>query len=181
MNNFVKENLKKELKKAKGNILCFGLNDQDLLDIIDKNKNIIKCDILNNNSVKIGKDNSKGSASRIVNIKSIKNVFNKKRTDKVLCDYKHIEKHLKIFIKDSIYITKGNILIYGKFTEKELEKIINLYNRYEIKNTIKNDKNYYIVELEINNKKTNKLKDFGYLIIDFLSELYDMVTDLLVS
>lgn len=181
MNNFIKESLKKELKNSTGNILCIGLNDKDLLDIIDNNKKIIKCDILNNNCIKIGKDNSNGPSSKTVNIKNIKNIFKKKRIDKVLCDYKHIENHLKSFIKDSIYITKGNILIYGKYREKELEKIINLYNRYEIKNTIKSDKNYYIIEFEINNKKTNKLKDFGYLIIDFLLELYDIITELLVS
>lgn len=181
MNSFIKENLKKELKNSSGNILCIGLNDQDLLDIIDKNKNIIKCDILNNNSIKIGKDNSKGPSSINISIKNIKNIFKKKRTDIVLCNYKHIEKYLKSFIKDSIYITKGNVLIYGNFTEKELGETISLYNRYEIKNKIKNDKNNYIIEFKINNKKTNKLKDFGYSIIDFLSELYDIVSDLLIG
>ena len=181
MNDFIKENLKKELKNSSGNILCIGLNEQDLLDIIDKNKNIIKCDILNNNSIKIGKDNSKGSSSKNVNIKNIKNIFKKKRVDKIICEFKHIEKYLKSFVKDSIYITKGNVLIYDNFTEKELDKIMSLYNRYEIKNKIKNDKNNYIIEFEIKNKKTNKLKDFGYSIIDFWSELYDIVTDLLIG
>lgn len=181
MNNFVKENLKKELKKGKGNILCIGLNDQDLLDIIDKNKNIIKCDILNNNFINKGKDISKGPKSKTIYIKNIKNVFKKKRINKIICDYNHIEKYLKTFVKDSIYITNGDIVMYGKLNKEEVNKISYLYGRYNIKNIINEDKNNYIIDFKVNNKKTNKLKDFGYLIIDFLSELYDMVTDLLVS
>lgn len=181
MNIFIKNELKNILENSCGNILGIGLNDKELLDIIDNNKKIIKCDILNNNSIGIGKDNSKGPKSKTINIKNIKRVFKKKKTDLVICDYKHINKYLKTFVKDSVYITKGNIVMYGKFTNLELEKLISLYNRYEIKNIIINEKNNYVIKFEINNVKTNKLKDFGYLIIDCLSELYDIVTDLLVS
>lgn len=181
MKSFIKNELTEILNNSFGNILCIGLNDKELLNIIDKNNNIIKCDILNNNSIGMSIDNTKGPKSKTISIKSIKKVFKKKKTDLVICDYRHITKYLKTFVKDSIYITKGNVVMYGKFTNLELEKLISLYNRYEIKNIITNEKNNYIIKFEINNIKTNKLKDFGYLITDFLSELYDIITDLLVS
>lgn len=181
MNTVIKKELTEILTNSFGNILCIGLNDKELLNIIDNNSNIIKCDILNNNSIGMSIDNTKGPKSQTISIKNIKKIFKKKKTELVICDYKHINKYLKSFTKDIIYITKGNVIMYGKFTNLELEKLIRLYNRYEIKNTIINEKNNYIIKFEINNIKTNKLKDFGYLIIDFLSELYDVITDLLVS
>lgn len=181
MNNFIKENLKKELKKTKGNILCIGLNDQDLLDTIDKNKNIIKCDILNNNFINKSKDISKGPKLKTIYIKNIKNVFKKKRINKIICDYNHIEKFLKTFVKDSIYITNENIVMYGKLNKEEVNKISYLYGRYNIKSIIKGDKNYYIINFRVNNIKTNKIKDCYYMIKDTFVEIRDIITDLLVS
>lgn len=181
MNNFVKKELENKLKNSSGNILGIGLNDKELLDIIDNNKKIISCNILNNNSINIGKDNSKGKGSQTINIKNIKRIFKKKRIDIIICDYKHIDKYLKTFIKDSIYITKGNILIYGKFNSNQVDKITELYNRYNVSNVVKKEKNSYIIEFEVNNIRIPKIKEFCYTIIDIFSEIYDIVTDLLVN
>lgn len=181
MNKFINKELENVLTKIKGQILCIGLNDEKLLDIIDENKNIIKCDILNNNSVSSGGDITKGPKSKTVSINNIKTIFGKKRINGVIVDYKHIEMYLRTFVKDSIYICSGNIILYGELKKEELDKVIELYNRYKIKSIAVSDKNNHLITFEINDKKTNKIKDLGYLIKDSIMDAIDIITDLLTA
>ena len=61
--------LKKYLKKISGKIIGIGIDDINLVNIIEKNNLVLECDLLN--SISKNKGNSNGKAKRI-QIKKIK-------------------------------------------------------------------------------------------------------------
>ena len=121
-----------------------------------------------NNKIKLKLGNKK------IQINKIKRYFNKKSIDYIVVDYKLIKDFLPRFVKNSVYLNRGNLYFYN--LEKENE-IVKKYQRYKAE--IKENKEY----IEINNKNTknNIIKDNYYIFKDKKDKILDKLSDLITS
>lgn len=165
-------------KKIKGNILLIGNYDNKVLKIINNNKNIFSCDVLSENSH--GKANKKFSLKKNFYISDLRKKYKKKKIDYILVEENLVNKYYKTFIKDSIYITKGKI-IYICNSKSDIERIQKRYKRYKTSIEIKKYKNGFIISINVEEAKTNKIKDLYYCIIDTFINIIDIISDILVS
>ena len=103
--------MKEVIKNIKGNLLLIS-NDQDLIELASKNKNIDESYTLSNigtNKSKLKLENKK------IHINKIRRYFNKKSIDNIIVDYKLIENYMTNFVKNSIYLNRGNLYFLNKF------------------------------------------------------------------
>lgn len=181
MNKLVRKELTNIIRQSTGKLLLIGLNDKSLLRLISNSNQIVNCDILNNNHYNNETIENQGAKSKNISIKSIRKIYGRKKINNIICDYKHIDDYLKSFVKDSIYITNGSVIIYGQMTALMRDSLVSKYKRYHIKATVIGDDNSYVVKLAIGKIKTNIIKDRYYYISDGLKELGELISDLLVG
>ncbi|MDD3392074.1 MAG: hypothetical protein PHE54_00780 [Bacilli bacterium] len=177
--NKISKYLSDNLKKAKGSVLAIGLNDQKLLDDMEKNNDITYVELLSTN---IGSDGSKKSwFTKKVTIKEFKKKYKKKKINYIVCDYHLIKDQLKHFIKNSVYINKEYLYLFGDKDEIDIDLITKRYSRYNTSiDIIENNKEVLIV---INNSKAKNhfFKDIYYLIIDSLYNVLDLLGTFLAN
>lgn len=164
--------LNKELKKISGSVLGIGL-DEKAQNILDKNKNVVECFLLNSNST--GSSKTKGR-TKTINIKKIRKIFRKKSFDYIIGNFEELKPYLRSFIKNSIYLNKGKIYFYN-ITDFELEELENRYKRYNSKIDISKD----LVIIDNSNAKTNILKNIIYYIRDLTYDIIDYIGKILVN
>lgn len=162
--------MKNIIKNIKGNLLLIS-NDQELIELASKNKNIDESYTLSNagtNKSKVKLGNKK------IHINKIKRYFNKKSIDNIIVDYNLIKNYMTNFVKNSVYLNRGELYFYNIDKENEIEK---KYERYKAK--IEINKNY----IKIDNQKTksNIFKDNYYIFKDKIEKLLDNLSDLLTS
>ena len=165
--------MKEKIKNIKGNLLLIS-NDEELMDVASKNKNIDESYTLSSINNKEKNKNKLKLGNKKIQINKIKRYFNKKSIDYIVVDYKLIKDFLPRFVKNSIYLNRGNLYFYN--LEKENE-IVKKYQRY--KSEIKENKEY----IEINNKNTknNIIKDNYYIFKDKKDKILDKLSDLITS
>lgn len=164
--------MKEKIKNIKGNLLLIS-NDEELIDIASKNKNIDESYTLS--SINKSKNQKKLKlGNKKIQINKIKRYFNKKSIDYIIVDFKLIKDFLPKFVKNSVYLNRGLLYFYN--LEKENE-IVKKYQRYKAE--IKENKEY----IEINNKNTknNIIKDNYYIFKDKSDKILDKLSDLLTS
>lgn len=164
--------LNKELKKISGSVLGIGL-DEKAQNILDKNKNVVECFLLNSNST--GNSKTKGR-TKTINIKKIRKIFRKKSFDYIIGNFEELKPYLRSFIKNSIYLNKGKIYFYN-ITDFELEELENRYKRYNSKIDINKD----LVIIDNSNAKTNVLKNIIYYTRDLTYDIIDYIGKILVN
>ena len=104
--------MKEEIKKIKGNLLLIT-NDDELINLASKNKNVTESYTLSSSS-KTNKGKSKLKLkNKKIYINKIKRYFNKKSIDNIVVDYSLIKKYISCFVKNSIYLNRGNLYIYN--------------------------------------------------------------------
>ena len=174
------ERLINEIKNMSGITLGIGIENENIKNAIQKNDSIKTCYLLEENSSKLNKKKMRiFSYRKTINIKKIKKVFKKKRIDNLICNYKTIKPFLKTFIRDSVYINKGKLYIYG--IKEDYNELIKRYNRYtdNIKVEEKNDKILIIVDNT--NTQNKKINDIKYWWSDTFSNIADILTSILVN
>lgn len=164
--------LNKELKKISGSVLGIGLAE-GMQNILDKNKNVVECFLLNSNST--GNSKTKGR-TKTINIKKIRKTFRKKSFDYIIGNFEELKPYLRSFIKNSIYLNKGKIYFYN-ITDFELEELENRYKRYNSKIDISKD----LVIIDNSNAKTNILKNIIYYTRDLTYDIIDYIGKILVN
>ena len=144
------------------------------MDAASNNKNIDESYTLSSINNKEKSKNKLKLGNKKIQINKIKRYFNKKSIDYIVVDYKLIKDFLPRFVKNSIYLNRGNLYFYN--LEKENE-IVKKYQRYKAE--IKENKEY----IEINNKNTknNIIKDNYYIFKDKKDKILDKLSDLLTS
>lgn len=170
------EELKKIIKSLKGSLIGIGINDEELIKVIEKNKNINTCYLLESNVKNNGKFSFKGRSKK-VKIKKLKKYFTKKGTDTIICNYECIKKYTRSFIPNSIYMNKGKLYIYGNMNAEEIENIKKKYSRYTNDIEIRNN----IIIINNISTKNNFIKDKVYSILDILETAIDAVTNILIN
>lgn len=172
----IKAKLKQLIKKMEGNVLSIGLRDEELLEQIYDNEKIIVFNTFNNT------ENDENPKVRIFkfhktySIKKIRKLFKRKKVDYILCNYHDIEKYLRHFIKDSVFINKKDLYIYGNF---EYNEILKKYQRYKINFTIFELKDGIVLKIDNTNSKNNKFKDLMYYSIDTAEYIANVIGDIL--
>lgn len=167
-------------KCLSGNVLGIGV-DEKITNLLEKNERIVICNLLNSTSTTTNKKNKNQKKLKKINVKKIRKIFKKKKVDYIICEVNEIKKHLKTFIKDSIYINKDMLYIYGIKDEELKQELIKKYNRYNVKIEEIKDENTYILKIDNKNSKTNILKDITYLIIDTIVNFLNLISDMLLN
>ena len=167
-------------KVVSGNVLGIGV-DVEISRILEQNSLVLNCNLLNSY---ISEDNKKQKIKKRlkkIRLKKIRKIFKKKKVDFILCNIEEIKKHLKTFIKDSVYINKNILYIYNITDNNLEEELIKKYKRYNTKIEKIKDKNTTILKIDNSNSKTNILKDYFYLIVDMLIQLFNLISDILLN
>lgn len=170
----IENELKEILQNISGNVLLIGSYSLKLGEIINKNKNILYCDQLANSSNLTS--SKKGEKSKKLNIKKIKRHYKKNNISSTIVDYNEIKDYKNTFIKDSVYITKSNIIVIDKNND---EKIFNMYKRYTKDIKIIDCLDGKVFVINSSKIKNNKIKDIYYLIHDAIIDIFDTIGNLL--
>lgn len=156
-------NLNKYLKNLTGNVIAIGLEEKYYKILQSNNK--INVSLL---------DNSKKTKGKKVMINRINKKIKKKSIDYVIVNYNVLKDYINIFVKNSVYINKNKVLFYN-VADNEL--IIKKYKRYNT--TINVYEN--IIEIDNSKAKNNLIKDWFYIIIDFLTNLIENLADYMMG
>lgn len=172
--------LEKQIKNMEGSLLGIGITSEKIKNAINKNDKITICNLLEENTKGIGKKKfSILNKPRTINIKKIKKIFRKKRVDNIICNIDTIKKFQKTFVRDSVYINKNKLYIFGD--KEDLEIIKEKYERYTKDIELKKEGKEYILTINNENTKNNKLKDIGYWWIDTGNSFLDFLTLILTN
>ncbi len=164
----------------KGSLLGIGINDENILDVIEKNDDIHTCYLINNISLTGKKFNmTKRGKNKKINIKKLKKHFKKKSLDNVICNYEIIKQFQRSFVPNSIYINKGDLYIYGN--EEDLETLKLKYQRYTADIEITKVSDGTIMKINNQNTKNKFFKDKIYRLKDFGSDALELMTDILIN
>ena len=169
----------KEIRQMYGSLIAFGLTDEKLKHEIEKNDAINTCYLLDSTSNFNKKKLKIFNRGKTINIKKIKKVFKKKRIDNIIANYQTIKPFLKTFVRDSVYINKNKLYIYG--TKEDYEDIIQRYKRYTDKIEIKKEKDYFVIIIDNTNTSNKKIKDIIYWWKDTFTSIADFLTVILVN
>ncbi len=178
----MKQDLYNIAKCISGRVLLIGIEDANIFDIINSNDKILICDSLNNfKSKKMYCDSTTKSNSKVIKVKKLRKVFKKKNVDFIICNILEMKKHMKSFLSDSIYINSNMLYIYGNENDFDSEELISKYKRYC--NDIKIEKfdDNFIIYIDNKNTKTNKVKDKFYYVIDTISNIRNIIADIIMG
>lgn len=167
----MKNDLNKIIKTLDGFVLCIGISDE-IADLIDKNENILNCDILTNDLKK--EKNKKTFFNKTININKIRKKYKKKKVDYIICNYDVIKPYIRKFVRNSVYINKNKLYFIG---EVDNNLVKNRYKRYDT--IIKEYKN--IIEIDNSKSKSNFIKEIVYSFIDITSSLIEIIGDVLMG
>lgn len=170
------------IKKIEGNIISIGLDDK-LLSGFNKNEkvNVYTIDSINTTFGILPTKKRKTNSGKIISIKKLYKYFKKKSIDYIICDYKEIDKYLKYYIKDSVYLNNKTIYLYGKKEDIDTELLIKRYKRYNAKIEIKEFKDNILLIIDSSNTKISKIKNKLYYISDTFYNIIDFISNILVS
>lgn len=113
------------------------------------------------------------------NVKKLRKSFKKKSIDNIVCNYEYIKRFTKQFVRDSVYLNRGKIYIYGD--KEDISDLVNKYKRYTDKIEEFEDGDKFLLIADNSNAKNNKIKDMGYYIVDTMSNLANIIADILIG
>lgn len=176
------QELKTICKDVHGTFLSIGLKYPTVESVIEKNKDITNGYILEFDGKKKGKGKNRFTLkSKKISIKKLRNSFKKKSIDTMVCNYQDIEKYMRYFVKDSVYINKGKLYLYGKKEDYVIEDIENYYKRYQTKIIITEYEEDFLIEIDNTNSKNNWFKDKVYKIKDTISTIINIIGDIMIG
>ncbi len=174
--------LVKVIKNTKGKIITIGVSEKSVINAIHRNDKIINCFELNNNNIENKKvEFTKRIFSKNVTINNFKKKFKKKKTDLILVNIKHIEEYIFKFSKDSIYLSKGQVIYYGSAKDIDRVNVESYYDRFNVvvnKDVFNKNK---IVTIEVYKYKYKVIKEFIYTIKYYFNKFIDSVGNFLVG
>ena len=122
-----------------------------------------------------------GKRDKVISIKKIRKIFKKKRIDYIICNIEDVNKFFRSFIKDSIYINKNKLYIYGDKDNIDIELLEYRYKRYTSKIDITEYDKEVLLEIDNCNSHNNYLKDIVYNICDLFYDFVSAIGDILIG
>ena len=170
------------LKKIEGNVIGIGLDTK----LLDGFKNNNRVNVYTIDQAKPGISVSKRkkrttSSGKTINIKKLYKYFKKSSIDYIICNSSEINEYLKYYIRDSIYLCKKKIYLYGTKDEIDVDLFKKRYKRYKSIIEIKEFKDSILLIIDTTNSKSNWFLNKLYFISDTLYNLVDFISNVLVS
>ena len=170
------EEIKKIIKSLEGSVVAFGFKTEKFSSILNSNDKITTFDVLEGIAKK--RKNKKGK-QKTININSLRKKYKKKKINTILIDVDVMDKYMIYLIKETIYIGKDKLYLFG--SKENVEKCLIKYKRYNILSEEKEYNNKLIVKVDISKSKSYKIKDKLYIIKDKIDIFLAMITDILTS
>lgn len=172
------------IKKIEGNVIGVGLDDKLLLGF-SKNKKVNVYTIEQSKSGLISglgkRKMRKTSSGKTINIKKLYKYFKKQSVDFIICNVEEVNDYLKYFIRDTIYLNKKNIYLYGNKSDIDTELFEKRYKRYNTKIEIKEFKDSILIIIDSSESKRNWFMDKLYYIKDTLYNIVEFISNVLIS
>ncbi len=170
------------IKKIEGNVITVGI-DYKLLDGFDRNDkvNVYTIDQAKSNCGFGKKKKRKTSSGRTINIKKLYKYFKKSSIDYFIVDSDEIKDYLKYFIRDSIFLNKKKIYLYGNKDSIDIELFEKRYKRYQSNIEIKEFKENVLLIIDNSKSKSNWLKNKIYYLSDTVYNIVDFISNILTS
>lgn len=177
-------NLEHELvkiaKKINGNLVCFDVNNTNVLDAIKKNNKIEDLYEFSFGN-KINKKMKSKIKGKRYNIKKIRKYFKKKSVNYFMGDINTLKKYFNSFIKNSINLNNNTIYLFGKNSDYEIDELIYRYKRYGIKVTVKSNEEYFLLQISVKDIKTKFLKNCQYRVRDNMYNIGEYISQVLIN
>lgn len=170
------EEIKKIIKSLEGSVVAFGFKTEKFNSILNSNAKITTFDVLDGITKKRKEEKGK---QKTININSLRKKYKKKRINTILIDVDVMDKYMIYLIKETIYIGKDKIYLFG--SNENVEKYLTKYKRYNIISEEKEYNNKLIAKIDITGAKNKKIKDQLYIIKDKLDSFLAIITDILTS
>lgn len=107
--------------------------------------------------------------------------FKKKRKDMIIGNIEELDRYMKTFIKDSIYITKGTVYLFIQNVDYDYDLLVKRYKRFGVTPVIEHCQDGIVLVIEVKNTKNHFWKEKVYYILDALFDFIDVVGDILAS
>ena len=166
-------------KKIEGKLICFFIEEKRIIKSININDKIVDCDLFDCWNDKENEE-KKGNYKNFY-ITQLRKKYKKKKINYIICNIDKMDKYLKIFIKDSIYINNNIIYLFSYNKNYNFNKVIKKYNRYNVKIDKIEVENGIILKIETKDAFNHKISDSIYYIIDSIGDLLNMITDILMN
>ena len=170
------------IKKIKGNVLCVGVDDK-LLDGFARN-NLVNVYTIDKAQRGLGVAKSKKrntGSGKTINIKKLYKYFKKSSVDCIICNAEEVNDYLKYFVRDSIYLDKKKIYIYGKKESTDIQLLEKRYQRYNAKVEIKEFKENVLFIINNENVKVNWFKNKCFFTQDTFYNFVEFISNVLTS
>ncbi len=174
----IEKKLEKIVKTVDGNILCIGIKYNQIMKLLLKNRKIISCKLIETNIDSISNNKSK---DKVISLKDIKKIFGKKKIDYIICDFKEVKKELKHYIKNNIYINKTKTYIYGNIHDINLNELKYRYERYGSKVNEELDNSEFLLEIDNNNVKIDRLKSTVFYTRDCMVDAFEEIEKYIIK
>ncbi len=156
-------------RKLSGQVLVIGDFSTDFLDKLKNNKKITYSDHLNIVKKDKQKQQIKKNRKEIISIFKLRKKYPKKSFDFIIIDWLSIGDYDKYWLRDTIYLCKGFVLIYNYN-----ESIVRKYERYNVK--IERKK---YLQVDVSQAKNRPIKEKFYFIQDFFEQIFNYISDFL--
>ena len=168
--------VKKLLKELKGTLLMVSVNNEYLLDVANKNKELLEVYFLDRSRLFNGF--KKKNKTKNVKLRKLRRKF-KNKLDYMLCDVNGINIDLNRVIYNTYNIIGKKIIFYGIYDEYDVDRIASMYKRYGCSIKKEMYKDGFILEINTSTIKVTKL--FIHKIGDLFKDIIEGIGNLLVS
>ncbi|MEG0026033.1 MAG: hypothetical protein RR847_01700 [Bacilli bacterium] len=168
----IEKKIIKQINNFKGSVLGIGISEK-IINSLQKNNNINLSLMI---SATLGHDNKK--CEKVINIRELRKNFKKKNVDYIIGNVSDIKENFKYFIKDSIYINRHIIYLYGILEDDYLDDLLIKYKRYDVDIEVIKNKNKFLIIIN-NHGKNNIIKEYFYFIYDICMDFIKICTDIL--
>lgn len=169
-------------KHLKGSIMAIGIESKKVIETLENNPDIVGCGLLDCfDTMPI---DGKKQRNKKIPLKKLRKKVGKKHLNTIICRISSIDGYWRYFIRDSIYMTKDEIIYYGKKEELSLEKeeFQKRYQRYKnVEVTFHEDDEGMMIKVKVNGAKRHIVLDKFYFIRDSLHQGVQLLGDYLVQ
>lgn len=162
------------IKDLEGSLIGIGIEEEKTINLIDKNKNITICNLLDC----FNPDSDESGKLKKIGVRKLRKKFKKNRTNYMICNIEKIDKFKEKFVYDSIYICNKDIYLYDK-NDNNLDSVIRRYNKYSHIETIKCTDG--IILKITKTKEITKINEFINNIKNTIINIIDIISNLLVN
>ena len=173
----VNSNIKKYIKNMTGTVIGVGIDNKEILETIEKNNKILVCDLLNSVNIE---DNLIQKRKTKKYVKKLRKKYKKKNVNYIIVNSNEINRYLKTFVRDSVYINDTEIYYYMD-KNYDIENITKRYKRYNTEIEVIKCDDGNIIRINTSKARNKFFKDKFYFIVDTLSNIADIIGDILVS